>query len=207
MATVLIFLILVIRIVQNFFNKKTSSLFPTTLSGQAKWMVLLFGCSSLLAMLALVFETGEIAFDWVTAVLAVLSGISLVFAQLCTMLAMQSGTMVITMVFSTAGLIVPCVFGVLFFNEEMTFWQWSGILIFIAASSLLAASAKDTHQNFSFKTVLLLLGAFFCKWWNSSLSKVSYICESGRQYHLVFVVVLCGSDAGICRTSVLPSRC
>ena len=161
MATVLIFIILVIRIVQNFFNKKTSTLFPTTLSGQAKWMVLLFGCSSLLAMLALVFETGEIAFDWVTAGLAVLSGISLVFAQLCSMLAMQSGTMVITMVFSTAGLIVPCVFGVLFFNEEMTFWQWSGILIFIAASSLLAASAKDIHQNFSFKTVLLLLGAFF----------------------------------------------
>ena len=124
-------------------------------------MVLLFGCSSLLAMFALVFETGEIAFDWVTAGLAVLSGISLVFAQLCSMLAMQSGTMVITMVFSTAGLIVPCVFGVLFFNEEMTFWQWSGILIFIAASSLLAASAKDIHQNFSFKTVLLLLGAFF----------------------------------------------
>ena len=161
MAIVLIVLILVIRIAQNFFNKKTSSIFPTTLSGQAKWMVLLFGCSSLLAMFALVFETGEIAFDWVTAGLAVLSGISLVFAQLCSMLAMQSGTMVITMVFSTAGLIVPCVFGVLFFNEEMTFWQWSGILIFIAASSLLAASAKDIHQNFSFKTVLLLLGAFF----------------------------------------------
>ena len=33
MATVLIFLILVIRIVQNFFNKKTSSLSPTTLYG------------------------------------------------------------------------------------------------------------------------------------------------------------------------------
>lgn len=161
MAIVLIVLILVIRIVQNFFNKKTSSIFPTTLSGQAKWMALLFGCSSLLAMFALVFETGEIAFDWVTAGLAVLSGISLVFAQLCSMLAMQSGTMVITMVFSTAGLIVPCVFGVLFFNEEMSFLQWSGILIFIAASSLLAASAKDIHQNFSFKTVLLLLGAFF----------------------------------------------
>ena len=42
-----VFLILAIRIVQNFFNKKTSSLFPTTLYGQAMWMVLLFGCSSL----------------------------------------------------------------------------------------------------------------------------------------------------------------
>ena len=161
MATVLILLILAIRIVQNFFNKKTSSLFPTTLYGQAMWMVLLFGCSSLLAMLTLVFQSDEITFDWTTAGLAVLSGITLVFAQLCSMLAMQSGTMVITMVFSTAGLIVPCVFGVVFFNEEMTLWQWSGILIFIAASFVLAASAKDIHQDFSFKTVLLLLGAFF----------------------------------------------
>ena len=161
MATVLILLILVIRVVQNFFNKKTSSLFPNTLYGQAMWMVLLFGCSSLLAMLTLVFQTDEITFDWITVGFAVLSGFTLVFAQLCSMLAMQSGTMVITMVFSTAGLIVPCVFGVLFFNEKMTLWQWSGILIFIAASFVLAASAKDIHQNFSFKTVLLLLGAFF----------------------------------------------
>ena len=223
MATVLIFLILVIRIVQNFFNKKTSSLFPTTLSGQAKWMVLLFGCSSLLAMLALVFETGEIAFDWVTAVLAVLSGISLVFAQLCTMLAMQSGTMVITMVFSTAGLIVPCVFGVLFFNEEMTFWQWSGILIFIAASSLLAASAKDTHQNFSFKTVLLLLGAFFANGGTAVCQKsLTYVNPEGSITlfsllsfvvpTLVFVVLLfCPVDAEkrepLNRKVYLPSIC
>ena len=161
MGTVLILLILVIRIAQNFFNKKTSAEFPTTMYGQAAWMVLLFGCSSLLATLTLVFQTGEIAFNWITAGLAVLSGITLVFVQLCTMLAMQSGTMVITMVFSTAGLIVPCVFGVLFFNEEMTLWQWSGILIFVAASFILAVSAKDIHQNFSIKTLLLLLGAFF----------------------------------------------
>ena len=58
-------------------------------------------------MLTLVFQTDDITFDWMTAGFAVLSGITLVFVQLCSMLAMQSGTMVITMVLSTAGLIVP----------------------------------------------------------------------------------------------------
>ena len=202
MGTVLILLILAIRIVQNYFNKKTSSLFPTTLYGQAMWMVVLFGCSSLLAMLTLVFQADGIAFDWITAGFAVLSGTTLVFAQLCSMLAMQSGTMVITMAFSTAGLIVPCVFGVLLFNEEMTIWQWSGILIFIVASFLLAASAKDIHQNFSFKTVLLLLGAFFANGGTAVCQKsLTYVNPEGSITlfsllsfavpTLLFVLLLC----------------
>lgn len=208
MGILLIILILAIRIVQNFFNKKTSAEFPTTVYGQAMWMVLLFGCSALLAMFTIVFQTGEITFDWITAGLAVLSGITLVFAQLCTMLAMQSGTMVITMVFSTAGLIVPCVFGVLFFNEEMTSWQWIGILVFIAASFILAVSAKDIHQNFSFKTLLLLVGAFFANGGTMVCQKaLTYLNPEGSITlfsllsfavpTLIFVCfLLCPADAG-----------
>ncbi len=160
MGVFYIVMILLLRIVQNYFNKKSSAIFPETLNGQVKAMVLLFGCSSVLALAVLLFDGGAVNFDWLTVGLASVSGFTLVVAQMCMLLAMQSGTMVIVSVFSTAGLIVPCVCGVLFFHEVMTVLQWVGVALFIVASSLLAVSAKGIYQNFSFKTVLLLLGAF-----------------------------------------------
>jgi len=39
-------------------------------------------------------------------------------------------------------------------------WQWVGIFVFIVASYLLAASAKNSYSNFSYKTVFLLVGSF-----------------------------------------------
>lgn len=155
-----IIMIILMRVIQNYFTKRSSALFPDSIPGRVKYMAWLFAMSSLLAMVSLVTGGGIERFDWITVGMATLSGITLVIAQLCMFLAMQSGTMVITSAFMTAGLIVPCVFGVLIFGETMTAWQWCGVAVFIAASFLLSASAKDQNENFSGKTVLLLLGIF-----------------------------------------------
>ena len=158
MGTVYIIMILLMRVIQNYFTKRSSALFPDSIIGRVKYMAWLFAMSSLLAMVSLVTGGGIEHFDWITVGMATLSGITLVVAQLCMFLAMQSGTMVITSAFTTAGLIVPCVFGVLLFGETMTAWQWCGVAVFIVASFLLSASAKDQNNKFSGKTVLLLLG-------------------------------------------------
>lgn len=160
MGTVYIIMILLMRVIQNYFTKRSSALFPDSIIGRVKYMAWLFAMSSLLAMVSLVTGGGIEHFDWITVGMATLSGITLVVAQLCMFLAMQSGTMVITSAFTTAGLIVPCVFGVLLFGETMTAWQWCGVAVFIVASFLLSASAKDQNNKFSGKTVLLLLGTF-----------------------------------------------
>ena len=160
MGTFYIIMILLMRVIQNYFTKRSSALFPDSIIGRVKYMAWLFAMSSLLAMVGLVTGGGIEHFDWITVGMATLSGITLVVAQLCMFLAMQSGTMVITSAFTTAGLIVPCVFGVLLFGETMTAWQWCGVAVFIAASFLLSASAKDQNNKFSGKTVLLLLGTF-----------------------------------------------
>ncbi|MBQ8815477.1 MAG: EamA family transporter [Lachnospiraceae bacterium] len=152
-------MILGMQIIQTYFSKKASSMFPTSLNGRAKYMALLFGCSSLLALLLLVGGT-QGQFDWLTVALATAAGITLVAVQFCKLLAMQNGTMVITSVFSTAGLIIPCVCGVLFFEETMTVGQWGGIAVFIFASFLLISSAKNIYSSFSWKTIFLLLGVF-----------------------------------------------
>lgn len=160
MGAVYIIVILLLRVVQNYFTKKSSALFPEEITGRVKYMALLFAASSLLALVTLLTGGGIGRFDWLTVGLAALSGVTLVAAQLCMFLAMQSGTMVITSAFTTAGLIVPCVCGVLFFDERMTPWQWGGVAVFLAASFLLGSSAKDQNSGFSVRTVALLLGTF-----------------------------------------------
>ncbi len=160
MGAFYIIMILIMRVVQNYATKQSSALFPEGIRGRVKYMARLFALSSLLALVILVTGGGISRFDWLTVGMAAISGITLVAAQLCMFLAMQSGTMVITSAFATAGLIVPCVCGVLFFDETMTLWQWAGIAVFIAASFLLGSSAKDQNSRFSGRTVGLLLGTF-----------------------------------------------
>lgn len=160
MGAFYIIMILLMRVVQNYTTKQSSALFPEGINGRVKYMAWLFALSSLLALVTLITGGGISHFDWLTVGMATISGITLVVAQLCMFLAMQSGTMVITSAFTTAGLIVPCVCGVLFFDETMTLWQWGGIAVFIVASFLLGSSAKDQNSSFSGKTVALLLGTF-----------------------------------------------
>ena len=152
--------ILLLRVVQNYYGKKVSGIFPKTADGRMRYLTLSFGISSAFSALLLIASWKNMRFDWTTVLLAAGSGFALVAAQLCSSLALQSGTMVINSVFGTAGLIVPCIFGMLFFEEPMSLWQWIGIAVFIGASWLLASSQKDTYSNFSWKTVLLLIGSF-----------------------------------------------
>lgn len=167
--------ILVLRVVQNYYGKKVSGIFPETAGGRMRYLTLSFGISSAFSALLLFAAWGKMRFDWLTVLLAACSGFALVVAQLCSTLALQSGTMVINSVFGTAGLIVPCICGMLFFQEPMSVWQWLGILVFIGASWLLASSAKDTYSSFSWKTMLLLIGTFLS-------NGVTMLCQKTLTY-------------------------
>ena len=156
MGIAYILVILLLRVVQNFCSKRSSQLFPVTVLGQVQYMACLFGISFLLGGIALCFDPAPLQLDGGMLAIAAVSGATLVLAQLCMLLAMQSGTMVIVTAFATAGLIVPCIAGMLFMGESMSLWQWLGIALFIAASYLLGRSAKAQNGRFNKKTVWLL---------------------------------------------------
>ena len=154
-----ILVILLLRVVQNYCSKRSSQLFPASMLGQVQYMACLFAISFLLGGIALCFDPAPLQLDGGMLGIAAVSGATLVLAQLCMLLAMQSGTMVIVTAFATAGLIVPCIAGMLFMGESMSPWQWLGIALFIAASYLLGRSAKAQSGRFNKKTVWLLAGA------------------------------------------------
>ncbi|MDY3927756.1 MAG: hypothetical protein SOZ34_00100, partial [Clostridia bacterium] len=61
--------------------------------------------------------------------------------------------------FSTAGLLVPCIAGIFIFNQPMSYGQWIGMALFFVAAYLLIGSSAKIYSGFSLKTFLLLIGA------------------------------------------------
>lgn len=159
MGVLYILAILLLRVVQNYCSKRSSQLFPVTMAGQIKYMAFLFTGSFILGLAAVLLGNASLRCDGLTLGLAAAAGATMVIAQLCMLLAMQSGSMVIVTAFSTAGLIVPCITGMLFLGEKMSTWQWLGVALFILASYLLGRSARLQNGRFGMKTVMLLLGA------------------------------------------------
>lgn len=115
--------------------------------------------AAVLALILLLISGEFLKIDLPTIIYSGLSGIALVIASACGLYAQQAGTMALTSMFSTAGLIIPCIAGIVLYDEKMSLMQWLGILIFLASSLLLISSSKNMNSKFSFKTVLLLLGS------------------------------------------------
>ena len=158
-ASLYIGIILLTRVAQQICSKYKSMLFPKSIYGVAKLMAftnLLSAIPSVILMLL----GGSMAINLNTVITSALSGISIVVSSICGLVSMKSGTMVLSSMFGTAGLIVPCIAGVFLFAEPMSRLQWLGIVVLIASSLLLISSAKQINPQFSFKTVFCLLGSF-----------------------------------------------
>lgn len=108
-------------------------------------------------LLILVAGKGFIC-DTKTVIISVISGAMLVASMFCSIYALKSGMVALVSLFSTAGLIVPCLAGVFMFGIPIYFMQWVGLGLFLIAAYLMIASSTKIFGKFSFKTFLLLIG-------------------------------------------------
>lgn len=153
-----IVIILLVRVVQQYTSKSSSMLLPKTLYGNTKYFMLtkLFAAAFAVVLLLLSGEFNKI--DSLTVLIASISGIMLVVSSVCGLYAVKSGTMALSSMFSTAGLIVPCIAGIFLYNDYMSVMQWVGVALFLASSYLLIGASKKLNAKFSLKTVILLVG-------------------------------------------------
>ena len=158
-GTQCIAIILMVRVVQQYTSKNSSILLPKTLYGNTKYFMLQKLLAAVSAVILLLVSGEFSKIDFPTVIYSGLSGIMLVIASACGLYAMRAGTMALTSMFSTAGLIVPCIAGIILYDEKMSFMQWFGVVMFLGASFLLISSSKKMKADFSFKTVLLLVGS------------------------------------------------
>lgn len=157
MGALYIGIILLCRVAQHMANKKTSGM----INGQ----VLFFHyaaarqvMSAFMALALILISRKGFYIDAKTVIISVFSGSMLVLSMFCSITAMKTGTMALSSLFSTAGLFIPCVAGIVLFNQPVNAFQWLGLLLFVFSAYLLIASSKKIFNGFSVKTFLLLLG-------------------------------------------------
>lgn len=158
MASLYIVVILLCRVVQAFFNKRSSNVIQnhTVLMGFSAFQS---AVSALLGIGLIVMTDGGFSLDWPTAMIAAFSGVSLFFSITCGIYAMKSGTVSLSSMFGTAGMIIPIAAGAFLFDKPVAPMQLVGVFIFFVSAYLLIGASKTIYTNFSYKTLFWLIGS------------------------------------------------
>ena len=158
MAGIYIFIILICRVIQAYFDKKSSNHIQnvTMLTGYITFQNLI---SALLGIIIILIANNGFRVNFATVLIAGLSGLSLFFAIFCSIYAMKSGTVSLNSIFGTAGLIIPIIAGMFLFQKPVAPLQLVGLGLFFVAAYLLIGASKSVYSNFSYKTMLLLIGS------------------------------------------------
>ena len=97
----------------------------------------------------------EIYLDLYTVLTAALFGAMLALCTLITFYSMQVTTVAISSVFKAASVIIPCVFGAIFFDESITLLNIVGFLLFILSVYLIVYPPKiEATKRFGFSALL-----------------------------------------------------
>ena len=158
MAGLYISIILLCRVAQAIYSKRSSN--------EIKNIPMLVGytsfqnaVSAFLGLILILLTGAGLLADNLTVLIACFSGITLFFATFCNICAMKSGTVSLSSMFGTAGLLVPLIAGVFLFDSSIALMQWVGVALFFVAAWLLMRSSRAAYPAFSLKTVALLVGS------------------------------------------------
>lgn len=156
MGTLYIAVILLCRVAQHLYGKKTSLMvegIPELLRYNG-----IRQCISAVLALALVLYGGNgLKTDMTTVILSLFSGIMLACSMSFSLYAMKTGMVSLVALFGTAGMIIPCLAGVFLFNTPIAPVQGIGFVMFMIAAYLKIMDSKITIKGCSVKTVLLLI--------------------------------------------------
>ena len=151
-------IILILRLPQNLYNKRSSGIVrgaPAYFAYGAYRYLLSGGMALVLLLFAGGFSGVSLKALAISAIGAVALGSNLFFG----LEALKSGAMVLSSMAGSAGLLLPCVFGIFMFDEPMSLMQLFGILLLIFSGWLLIGYSKKLKGSFTPRTMLLLIGS------------------------------------------------
>lgn len=158
MVAIFLIIILLMRVLQSTFSKKVSMNIPAGIKPYIKYI----GISKLLAagfaLITIMMEGGFGNANLEMLIISACSGIALAIGSLCGIKALQNGTLALSSMFSTAGLLVPCVLGIFVFDEPLSVMQMVCIAALLIGAWLLVDSSKKLYTDFSLKSGLYLTG-------------------------------------------------
>lgn len=160
MTVLFIFIVMCMRVVQSVYSKKISFLIPGGIFSYALYLVISMLMASGFSLITLAAAGDFSGVNAQAVIIAAFSGTFLALGSMCSLKALTGGTIVLNSIFGTAGLIVPCILGMFFFNESLTVLQMLCILAVLFSAVLLIDSSKKITGNFSKKTLFCLIGNF-----------------------------------------------
>ena len=158
MGALYISIILMCRVVQHICGKNTSNSI-TGISCFIQYCSYSNILSAILGLLLILVVKNGFNCNLSTFLISCFSGIMLAASSGFSLAAMKSGTVALTSLFGTAGILVPCIAGIFLFGQPMSWGQWGGIALFFVAAYLLIGSSAKIYSEFSLKTFLFLVGA------------------------------------------------
>lgn len=162
MGALYVSIILLCRVVQHLLNKRTSAEI-NTFPRFFKYGVYRNLLSGLLGLILILIEGNGFSINLPTLFISLLSGLMLASSTVLSVLSLKNGTVALSSMFATAGLLVPCFAGIFLFNEPMSIWQWFGVLLFFVAAYFLISSSSKIYNGFSAKTLLILIGVMLAE--------------------------------------------
>lgn len=156
MGTLYITIILLCRVAQHLYGKKTS-IMVEGLPELLRFNGIRQCISAVLALVLILFGGNGLRIDAATVLLSLLSGVMLASSISFSLYAMKTGMVSLVALFGTAGMIIPCLAGVFLFNTPISPMQWIGFAMFMIAAYLMIMGSRVTVKGFSIKTVLLLI--------------------------------------------------
>lgn len=149
--------ILILRIPQSFFNKKTSALVTSTprYFVYCSYSYVLAGLIAFILMLS----EGLPEFNPYAFGISALGALALALNIYFSLESLKHGVMVLSSLAGSAGLLIPCIAGIFMFAEKMKLMQFAGIALLIFSGWLLIGYSKKQTGAFTFKTLLLLIGS------------------------------------------------
>lgn len=157
MGNLYIGIIMLLRVAQHICNKRSSN----EIHGTA--MFVKYGAyrqllSAVIGLFVIIAAGKGFRFNMITVITATVSGLALFGNLVCSQTVLKSGTMALNSLFGTAGMLIPCIAGVILFNEPMSVGQLMGVALLIVSAYFLISSSNKIHTKFTLRTFLLLIG-------------------------------------------------
>lgn len=161
MAAIYISIILLFRVVQAVFNKMASNEvenIPT---------VLVYGAyrnaiSAAFGLMLVLISGNGFGLGATGLLISLCSGVMLSVSGYCGIMCLKTGTVSVSSIFSTAGILIPIIAGV-FFGIPVSAVQCVGLALFFVSAFLLIRDSRNTTGKFTAGAFFLLVGCLFAE--------------------------------------------
>jgi drug/metabolite transporter (DMT)-like permease len=148
----------VMRVIQTTCNKKVSNLLR---SDKTNLHFLAYqNLVSAVAAIVLVLIGGFYGFDMPTFIIGFFMGLSITAAVITSFESLKSSSILLVYMISNASIILPTVLGIFLFGEQVSLFQWLGVVMFLISSVFIVKSSQQATSSLTVKSILFLLAVF-----------------------------------------------